>query len=325
MKKWFILLFLVNVFVWSPISGASAQNASAIVLESEPALPIPGEPVTVTASSLTINTEQLIFVWYVGNSIVGSGAGVSEITFKAPPLGSTQTVKMLATTPSGVRIERQMIIVSGSVDILWQANTYTPPFYKGRALPSRGATVQVVAIPIIRGIRGQLDARDNFDYQWRLGGKNDQKQSGFGKDSFIAKDATFQENMLVEVEIATQDGVVAIRRQKRFSFVDPFVVIYKKSRSGVWSNRSGKTLQTPVGQSVDLVAMPFFFRSFPSGITFDWSSKGSALSDQDNNDQTLSVIANNEGKIDIDVSAHVPKALFQESSADISLQFLKSK
>jgi len=47
------------------------------------------------------------------------------------------------------RIDKEIVIEPAQLDILWEStDSYVPPFYEGKALPSIESTIKVVALPI---------------------------------------------------------------------------------------------------------------------------------------------------------------------------------
>ncbi|MSR87806.1 MAG: hypothetical protein EXS69_01400 [Candidatus Zambryskibacteria bacterium] len=86
-----------------------------------------------------------------------------------------------------------------SVDILWQGETYTPPFYQGRALWSRQSRATLVAIP--QGLGNPA----NLDYIWMKNGTILGNISGIGKNSLTFMDTIFSKRVTIKVEIVRGD------------------------------------------------------------------------------------------------------------------------
>ena len=66
--------------------------------------------------------------------------------------------------------------------LLWQANNaYVPPFYKGKALPSIGNEIKIVAMPeFVKN--GKRIPAENLVYEWSNDSEVFQSQSGYGKN-----------------------------------------------------------------------------------------------------------------------------------------------
>lgn len=86
--------------------------------------------------------------------------------------GETKTVKAAITSLSGKNMGKIIIFQANDVDILWQAETYTPPFYQGYARPSFGSDLKLFAIPHIKDSLGNTIAKDKLIFNWQKDGKN---------------------------------------------------------------------------------------------------------------------------------------------------------
>ena len=56
------------------------------------------------------------------------------------------------------------------IDLLWEANTTTPPLYKGLALPSPESSVRVVAIASYIDETGRQYSNDELLFRWEQNG-----------------------------------------------------------------------------------------------------------------------------------------------------------
>ena len=82
-------------------------------------------------------------------------------------------------------------------DVLWEAlDSHTPPFYKGKPLPSNESYIRAVAIS------GSFNPRTTT-YTWNRGGKTVASASGLGKSAFI-----FKHDILTNTEDIDRKSVV---------------------------------------------------------------------------------------------------------------------
>ncbi|MCR4279210.1 MAG: hypothetical protein NUV78_00535 [Candidatus Zambryskibacteria bacterium] len=82
-----------------------------------------------------------------------------------------------------------------SVDILWQGETYTPPFYQGRALWSKQSMITMVAVP-----QG-LGSPSSLIYKWTQDGTVLGNISGQGRNTLRFEDSIFSKARTIKVEI----------------------------------------------------------------------------------------------------------------------------
>ena len=92
-----------------------------------------------------------------------------------------------------------------SIDLLWQGEVYTPPFYKGRALWSTQSRITLVAIP------HGLGSATNLNFKWTKNGTVLGNINGIGKNklSFLDSGISRPQTIKVEVLSSSQGGVLA--------------------------------------------------------------------------------------------------------------------
>src|SRR3989344_3741283 len=89
-----------------------------------------------------------------------------------------------------------------SIDILWQGETYTPPFYQGRTLWSTESRITLVAIP------HNLGNRNALNYRWTQNSTVLGNVSGVGKHSLSFMDPIISRPQKIKVEIMSGSGSV---------------------------------------------------------------------------------------------------------------------
>src|SRR5688572_16598777 len=83
------------------------------------------------------------------------------------------------------------------VDLLWQAETYTLPFYKGKALWSKESRVKLLAIPRGPGVGNPL----NLTYKWTKNGTVLGNINGVGKNTIAFTDSIISRPQTIQVDI----------------------------------------------------------------------------------------------------------------------------
>ncbi|MHB1330680.1 MAG: hypothetical protein ACYCY6_01800 [Minisyncoccota bacterium] len=87
------------------------------------------------------------------------------------------------------------------VHILWQAHTYTPPFYKGLPLWSNQSRVTLLAMPNLPGVNPS-----SIIYRWTRDGVVLGPSSGVNKRSIIIGDTVLSLPTEVQVDIFLEEG-----------------------------------------------------------------------------------------------------------------------
>lgn len=185
MKKLSILsipiFFLAFLLCLAPFK-IYAQTASDIDIKTSPNIPEPGEKVTITLESFSVNLTDSNIRWFAKGQVIKEGEGVNSITFIAPNESLTLAVQIM--TPERTEIIKSITISASSVDMLWEApDTYAPPFYKGKSLPGPESLVKFVGIPSATPTFGQNGTKQ-VSFIWQKDSQVIGSSNGKGKDSY---------------------------------------------------------------------------------------------------------------------------------------------
>ena len=284
-----VLLALLLVLFFSVIltAGKPAHAQASfpftefdLALEATPDYPSPGQNVRFTVRSVLLNLATSDITWYVNGAVVKEGAGLSEMDVVAGPLGSEKKVRV------EVRGENEAVSVSGiirptEVELLWEADSYVPPFYRGRALPSAGSHVLFFALPRFQRPGASLISPSDLLYTWRKNGKVIQSASGRGKHTVLLDSPVLFGSDVVSVEVSTADGELRGLSSVRIASVEPLLVLYENhSLFGILYHRAlGNQVTIPEVEAT-FSAVPYFapVKSPDSGsLLYKWRVNNFAL------------------------------------------------
>jgi len=249
-----------------------------VTISLSPENPRPDSTVTVTIQSFSVDLDSSLITWTVNGKKVSSAVGQKSISLNAGKLGSVSRVDVSATAP-GVSVTQSVIIRPADVSLLWEADTYTPPFYRGKALHSYNGLFRVTAIPDLVGSNGKkIDSKD-LVYTWKKNGSVIADSSGYGKNQLVSAQTSYLregEDVTVEVS-APRDNIVA-SRSITIKPVVPKVLFYEKN--GLYGTLYGSTLNSRfhlIQDEVTIGAEPYFF-SVPSksasNLSYSWKLNG---------------------------------------------------
>lgn len=257
MRKLFSICALVcAIYVAMPCVAqeyvAFAQSGSVDIIVT-PENPVPLSKIQLTAVSYDIDLDQAKITWAYNGKIIpdGTGIGVKTITMIAPNSGVsgnvTVTVEAIGMDPATA----QATLNPASVDILWQAvNSYTPPFYKGKAKPSTGAVIRATAIPA-------YSAPKQVSYNWKQNDDARQSASGVNKNSL-----TITNKFTDNAEVFTVDargGAFDGSGKATAVIGEPSLVGYENNAGFIdYANGSVNSISTSNSGMV-LRLEPFFF------------------------------------------------------------------
>jgi hypothetical protein len=188
-----------------PLSRADAQllvPGSDAYLKVEPQAPAPGQSVNVSVEAYSVDLTGADIRWYVDGSERADGRGARAIAVTASNLGQPVAVRADVATRNDGTLSLSTSIFPSILDTIVEADTYVPPFYKGRALPAAGEPVSVTVVPYLGGNTNS----GGLVYTWRLG-----STVLFGGPVVGKTHATFtmpKSQSVLSIQITTAGGAV---------------------------------------------------------------------------------------------------------------------
>lgn len=274
--------FLASLALFAALAlGASAQVVpeGAVSLSVSPPVPAPGGSVVLSAESFTLDLSRALMTWAVDGKIVARERGKTKLATAVGEFGSSMTVSLLAESPEGVSAEATAVVTPAAAELLWQADSYAPPFYRGKALPAADAAVTVFAVPHLPDGRGGEVPAGSLVYTWRQDGRVLGDASGYGKRSLKTTGPRLGRATRISVEAETLDRGVRVEQSVLIEPAEPFVRFYELDPlRGLRFERALAGSYALPGEETTLVAYPFFF-SAPSAahpsLGYSWSVNGS--------------------------------------------------
>lgn len=252
-----------------------------ITVLSDPEIPPPLQNITLTLSSYATDINSAFVIWKVGGKTQLSGTGEKKFQVTTGENGSTTVVDITIRPVSGEVIQKQFVIRPADIDILWEgADSYVPPFYKGRALPTSEGLIRVVAIPQVKDGSLQTDV-SNFVFKWKRDDKVIQSGSGYGKNSLLLRQSYLNKKEVLDVS-ATGIGT-GIITQKKFEvpIFKPKILFYEKDPLlGIRYNRAlDQSFEVASGEKT-IVAEPYFFGpvdALSPELEYTWTINGQSI------------------------------------------------
>lgn len=306
-------------------SGVLAATPANIIVNMAPQNPAPYETTTISLSSYAYNIDTVMVTWLVDGRVVSSGIGKKSFAVTAGASGSTTTVVAKMDFPDGAT-ETRVVIRPGVMVLLWEAtDSYTPPFYKGKALAGLESSVKIVAIPEVKSGASYVDSK-NMTYSWKKDYSSNQSASGYGKNYFLYIGDYLDGLNHISVVASTADGQSTSTSEIIVGTVSPQISFYKKDpKFGIlWENtiENGHRI---VGEEV-LIAAPYFIipnnLHVPS-LVFDWYINTDPVVVQSFQKNILPVRVDEgvTGTSQIRLDINSTDRIFQTASKEISVGF----
>jgi hypothetical protein len=283
MSRKFLLIAIAFTFgfafsLWIQNVEAQFTIGSSANVTVSPELPRPGELVTMEATSLRSNIDKAFFTWSVNGKVIEKGIGKKIFQFQNSKSGITK-VSVAITMEDGEEIEKNYNFSGAAVDLVWKANTYVPPFYKGRALPSYQSDVTVIALPTLYETNGSYLSPDKLLYKWEKDGYV--IDSGYGKSSIIVEGQMIERPSAITVLVTSFNGQIQARGELTITKQSPEIIFYENNPLyGTLFNHALEKNATINSREIGLTAYPYFFSAFTStdpSFSYSWTMNGSPL------------------------------------------------
>ncbi len=286
MYRTFFLVSVLGIFLITPTFAQFGDTSlgSDIAISAIPTNPQPLEPVILEIKSYSTDLNQATIVWRYNGKIVSSGIGRIRINVLAP---SANSAGLITATVSGTGFAASSTAIdlrTAKIDLLWEAaDSYTPAFYKGKAMFSPNGLLRVTAIPA-------RSAPKNLSFEWSRNDSVIQSASGYNKNSITFRNETLKQQELISV--SAQSGFFGGNNTITLSPGNPQIVLYKKTEGFVDYNNGYLSTIATGDPGITLRFEPYFF-STPQGIdknlVFDIKNNDNQLyGDQKQNEISLS-------------------------------------
>ena len=211
--------------------------------------------------------------------------------------------------------------VDFEVDVLWEAiNSYTPPFYKGKAMPPLEANISAVAIAT--GLPGA-----DLMYTWEKDEQRQAAQSGRNKDLFGYIGTPLDQQNSIAVTVSSPSGTFEKRKSAVIPYQSSEVLFYEDdSQLGTLFNKNIKNGHI-VGDSkkISLTAIPYFLSAdtlSSKSIEMIWAVNNGSLPEQKvKNKIILEGLTGTSGESVISIFIKNKIKIFEEGKVGVSLQF----
>lgn len=269
-----LILALVFVLLFTPLSGLRAQvtpggisPAPQILLS--PAYPNPYENVTATLDDYAVDASGAVVTWKIGGVVQKSFQNQRSITFTVGAPGVQVPIEATLTPNSGPRLFVKNIINPAYLDVVVEPQTRVPPFYRGRALPSFGSSVNLTAV-----VNAGKMNNENLVYTWTVNNSVLFGGSVRGQNQVSVSMPRGEVFISVTVE-RVGGGVVASQTIILFNS-QPFLAFYGiNTLYGLQTRPVGDTLAL-IGNSTNVRAEPYYLdlRTYNRPNILEWSLGG---------------------------------------------------
>jgi hypothetical protein len=318
------MIFMVSLLSIPSFSFAEMQvntQEDEIIVTISPKNPQPYEDVSISISSYATDLSKAVISWQMDSKIVLSGIGKTDYSFKASGPNTTNTFNITIKPVGSVStITKNVSISPSEIELLWESiDGYVPPFYKGKALPSRGSVIKAVAIPNTDTIKS---GSGNVSYSWKNNDNAVTDASGYNKNSFVFSNDLFDtENMITVIASSVSENYNAERTITIPSY-SPKVIFYKKSPTeGTLYNNALNSDTIFTGDEMTMVAVPYFLaiKGSEDAFNYNWNINGDPIATPFKKTELTIRPTARGGYADISVTFENISKLFQKVTGQLKL------
>ena len=251
------LLLIGIIFSLTTFPGTLfAAGFDLVKFTTTPKTPGANESVLVLMNSFAVNLSTANITWYVNKEPIKNGMAEKSITVRTGDFGEQPIIDVIILTAEGQTLNKQLVIAPAEVDILWEAQTYTPPFYKGKALPSYKSMVRVTAIPRFNTLTSNPA---EYYYKWtydRIKGAGE----AIGRNSIVIPVGYAGSSVPVDVETSLPGTEWKGAKYVAIPVSDPKVTLYEQAPLlGTLFHHALKQSTETTGTEFTVRAVPYFF------------------------------------------------------------------
>ncbi len=271
-------------------SGAYAQstpqeaaqiNLQDISFSASPEVPGAFQDVTITVNSYLTDVNRAFFVWKKDGKTELSATGADVFTFTTGDIGQKTTIDIAMALSSGETLQKRMVFNPSESNLIWEgADSYTPPFYRGRALPTSEGYIRVVAIPQINS-SGTTANINNYVFRWVRNDLVETESSGFNKSALIFQQSYLNEQEQIEVTSQDNTSGATARGTVIVPVFKPKILLYARDPiNGIdWAHELGAAYDVSDAEKT-ILAIPYFFspdNPLSNQLKYIWSINDDAI------------------------------------------------
>lgn len=237
-------------FSSAQISSEPGQMGVSIVLENDNIKPFSANTASLDNYSLSLQVTNIS--WKIDGRTIPEAQNQRSVEFTSKDVGQTTTIEVTVETFEKLNFSAKRIVTPIYLDIIFEPQTKTPSFYKGRALPSIFSTVNLTAL-----VNGTPDNANNYIYNWSLNDTNITGGALRGKYKVSTEVPAGYQNVIV-LSVSTLDGIPVASRSLALSSVEPKLLFYETNTLHGIKNIPIRDSLNLIGNSVSVKAEPYY-------------------------------------------------------------------
>jgi len=329
-SKKIIWLSLVIFFIASLPTVSSAQFnlggfssfADELGVEISPTYPRPNQSVYINLSLYTGDLSSAEISWYENGKLASEGTGQTSHSFVTGEAGKSTSIEIRVELLGGPSFSKSFTIIPASVDLVWESDSYVPPFYKGKALHPRQGDLKIVAMPeFVKS--GTKISPSKLIYEWSNDTQSYQSQSGYGKNVLTLSGNFLGREERVQVLVRDPSSNMVAINSITIAPTEPQVVFYENNPyyGYIFDSAMKNTFSLENGE-VQVVAAPLYFSNGGADLDYGWRLNNSSI--QELSESRTAIFRKPEegsGRSAISLNIGSPGKILQQASGGVVIEF----
>lgn len=319
------ILVLVLIALILPLSSWAQLNDDLDVsILVSPPTPGPNTKVTLRINDYSSDIASADIRWSVNGKLSARGPGLVSFNFTTGAVGGATTVTVEITPKGGLASSQTLTFRPATINLILSADSYVPPFYRGRALPGNENDVRIVAIPLFYDGTSRLPY-ETLDYNWQNDFEPLPDQSGVGRNVLSLKTVSIFGDTTVKLTVTSPGGSIEATKLITISPVNPGLLLYLVDPlAGINYDRPLASRMSMEDQELTLEAVPFFFPAkhrAATGLQYSFSINGKRATTNINSPQRITLRQEGEavGNATVGVSVTDPFDSLITAARNISI------
>lgn len=329
MKKILLSTAIVTLAFLGTLNIVGAQSMSgAVSISVSPSNPAPGEQIIVSVESYSVDLNRSKIAWFVDGQVQRTEIGLKKYYGTAGQAGVIMTISAQIETQAGDTFQKEVSFIPAGVDLIYEVVSYTPPFYKGKALNSNESTVVIAAFPEMFDLSGQKLKTQDLVYTWRKDGAVLGDVSGKGKNYLTYTGSVPVRDVEIGVSVSSLDQTLKASKTITIPRSNPQIVFYENSPAfGLMLNRAINKAVRLTNDEFSVIGIPYYFSAgyaASPNLDFVWTVDSQTITNQEpKNSLTFKQEGPGSGVAQVSLKVSNNGRIFQFSNNSFKINFEK--
>ncbi|KND48544.1 MAG: hypothetical protein AB200_02340 [Parcubacteria bacterium C7867-005] len=266
-------LFMAPLLSHAQFSGINIDQADTTTVEVTPLYPGGNTETRLEMTDASFDIDSSLIEWVLNNRAMTKGVGLKFFEFTTRGVGNVDKVDVFITPSNKNRFKKTINIIPTEIDLVWQSDSYVPPFYRGKPLYSYQNKVTVFALTKFIDRGGREIPGTSLVYRWSRNGQVVSTASGYGKSSFGLENSIYLRDEVISVNVRTEDNSIVGEKEITLKGTAPKVLVYENHPLyGILYNKEVSGEFELKDKEVTFTASPYYFgtRSLASDLGYKW-------------------------------------------------------